>query len=517
MEKNYTKLITSGTYKSPLYTFVYTSKLCFTAVVLLLSSFVLQGVSVVSANESENIDTVAVVTNTDPVSEVDLVSNSNPDQIDLEETSQNVAAGEALAESEEIETSTSDEVEVTDINPQQDSDLSATTSLDAAEEESSTTTEQMSNEEDISTTNLFDQSQGLASSSSTTAEVLVDPVSGDEIGLPVNVTESDAEFTFDKQECTRLASGSFYCLEEKESTLKDDLFAAPDTDGDLEIFLVRDGERFQVTNNLVDDAAPYYDQNSNTIVWHRLLNDRYQIISYEIDSAKETQLTKTATNNMEPTRQGKYVVWQRWIGNNWDVILYDGTAEHIVTTSDAHDIAPYVHGSLVVWNRHSGNAEKTIEMYNIETSTYVSVNDPEGLSVTNPRMVFVYDSLHPNGDIVTKGYDMIAKKFIALDTLPRSLPDELPESDKTGETRALIQSKPTIKGDEGGSGDIQPEPNLEPVLGDSESTLDLRSTSTTATTQISNSIPSEATEYDLVIAPLFTEASSSDIAVQEIQ
>ena len=182
---------------------------------------------------------------------------------------------------------------------------------------------------------------------------------------------------------------------------------------------------------------------------------------------------------MEPNRQGKYTVWQRWVDGGWNIVLNDGDSERQLTKTTSHNVAPYIHGSLVVWNQHDQVNDRTIEMYDLQTSTYVSIEDPEGMSVSNPRMVFVYDSVHANGDIVTKGYDMLAKKFIDLDTLPRSLPEELPESDPTDETRALIQNKP------GGKSEIEeviPGPNSTSTSSSGTSTtpvVELTSASTT--------------------------------------
>lgn len=331
----------------------------------------------------------------------------------------------------------------------------------------------------------------------------------------VSVNYSDSGFTFSKSECTELASGSFYCLEPRENVLEDALFAAPDKDGDLEIFLVRNGTQTQVTDNFVDDAAPFFDQNSETIVWHRLIDDRYQIISYDLASGEEVQLTHGSANNMEPMRQGRYTVWQRWVNNNWEIMLSDGSREVQVSHASAHDIAPYIHGSLVVWNRYGATGEKTIEMYDIKSETYVTVDDPEGLSVSNPRMVLVYDQLHPNGDIVTKGYDMIARRFIQLDTLPRELPDEIPASEPTSETRALIQAKPTLKSDEivvdeSASGG---EPPLPPTATSSDPlTLDMTATTTLVTV---DTTVAELSDFDLVVPPLETTLPSGTDGVQE--
>ncbi|KXK00195.1 MAG: hypothetical protein UZ19_OD1000110 [Parcubacteria bacterium OLB19] len=194
----------------------------------------------------------------------------------------------------------------------------------------------------------------------------------------------------------------------------------------------------------MDDASPYFDNISNTIVWQRLIDDRFQIISYDLESGEESQLTDGSVNNMQPTRQGKYTVWQSWLNNSWNIILYDGIVQKEITNDDNHNLAPHIQGSLVIWNRTNTNGDKTIEMYNIDSGSYVTVNDPDGLTVDNPRMVLVYDSLHPNGDIVTKGYDIFTGEFIQLDTLPKPLPD-IPDSETTTEVKALVQSKPEVK------------------------------------------------------------------------
>jgi hypothetical protein len=161
-------------------------------------------------------------------------------------------------------------------------------------------------------------------------------------------------------------------------------------------------------------------------------------------------------------------------------------------------------------------------MYDIATEAYVTVDDPEGLSVSNPRMVFVYDSLHPNGDIVTKGYDVLARKFIELDTLPRGLPEEIPDSDSTGETRALIQSKPSLKSEVeeavSGTGTTTPNITPSPVLDTATTTtigltLDMSSSSTAL--NVTQPALTESEITDLVIPPFEPTQETGIEAVQE--
>jgi len=410
-----------------MYRFVYYSKTGFLVALLMLISFFLQGVQNVYANE------VIPVTESE-TSLNEVVGSVFPDAVNgipssAEEVPEIIPDTDIHNEGAVLD-ETASEADPRDFN------------IDSTSTSTASITEIIEAESDDS---------GIDDSDVEPGEVILDQeqeMESDSIksnNESINITNSDSAFSFTKDECTELATGSFYCLQPQENILKDALFSAPDADGDMEIFFVKDGVQSQITQNLFDDAAPYYDQNTNTIVWHRLIDDRYQVVVYEVDTNEERQLTSDSSNNMEPNRQGDYFVWQRWVDGGWNIILLDGKEEIQITKTTSHNVAPYIHGSLVVWNRHAPDGNKTIEMYDIASRAYVTVEDPDGLSVSNPRMVFVYDSLHPNGDIVTKGYDLLAKKFIQLDSLPRDLPDEIPPADSTGETRALIQSKPATK------------------------------------------------------------------------
>lgn len=462
------------------------------------------------------------------------ISVASDEQLPLSESPAEGAPDALIEQVVQAELSGSDDVPelATEVKTEVGSDVedSSTDEPDVSGEESEALTPEQNDEatevdsggesgdgvDDISDPILNDSATTTASSSSEAAASSTELI-GPAITTPVGVNYTDSGFMFSKNECTELASGSFYCLEPRENVLEDALFAAPDKDGDLEIFLVRNGAQTQVTDNFVDDAAPFFDQNSDTIVWHRLVDDRYQIVAYDLASGEEAQLTRGAQNNMEPIRQGKYTVWQRWVNNNWEIILYDGVKETQVSHASAHDIAPYIHGALVVWNRYGSTGEKTIEMYDIASETYVTVDDPEGMSVTNPRMVLVYDQMHPNGDIVTKGYDMIARRFIQLDTLPRELPDEIPGSEPTSETRALIQSKPTTKVDEMVEGEPPvggepPVPDLSATPSD-PLTLDM-SQSTTSVPVILDTTEPDLSQFDLIVPPLMTSEASTSAGVQ---
>lgn len=533
-----------------LFKFMSASTVSYFAALLLCASLFLQGVNYAQADTLEAADSIETKSQEESQSEpepevqieesdevattpeepevptvtvgekVVIENTDTEDNLNINEVPEEVSASESSdGELADDSTEVLDEVNETDeaVNPSE----SETEGIsDDNESESEATPEKVVDTETVPGEEAADEEEANESEDSTeTLESESETASSTELieeellgtAESVSVVQSDTAYTFNREECTKLATGSFYCLKPIEDILEDALFAAPDEDGDLEIFLVRDGVQSQVTTNQVDDAAPYFDENSNTIVWHRLYNDRFQIVSYDIDSGNETLLTNTSENNMEPTRQGDYTVWQRWVDGSWNIILHDGQGESKITNGGGHNVAPYVHGSLVVWNRHNTDGQKTIEMYDVDTRSYVSVPDAEGLSVSNPRMVFVFDSLTPEGDIITKGYDVLSRKFIDLDSLPVNLPDEIPNSDSTGETRALIQSKPTVKSEveEMVESDMDvptvgPEPELEALTLNLASSTEAVATTTEATLTLA--------EYELVIEPYngTTTSSSSE-------
>jgi hypothetical protein len=319
----------------------------------------------------------------------------------------------------------------------------------------------------------------------------------------VSVVNSDQAIAFNRNECTEVADGSYYCQKVSFEDIPDDaLFAAPDSTGDMEIYVVQDGVETQLTNNLLEDASPYFDSRSDTLVWHRLINDRYQIISYDIDSGEETQLTDTSVNNMEPTKSGDYTVWQRWVENNWEIILFDGQVEIQLTDSQKHDIAPHIYGDMIIWNVRSSDGTQSLMTYEISTQNFNQISDTDGVSVVNPRMLVMYEAQYQNGDSVMKGFDLMTGEIVPLEHLPRELPANLPEPDSTGETRALPTN--TTNEEEQEQQDPEPEGGTQPGP---DPTIAATSTVSVTTVEVSPDL-----DLRLIDAPV---ATTTDLIVEQ--
>lgn len=319
----------------------------------------------------------------------------------------------------------------------------------------------------------------------------------------VHETYSDSEVRFLKRDCVTVAGGAYYCqVRSAGGSVKDALIAEPDSGGDLEIFLVKDGVYHQLTNNDVDDASPSYDGRSETMVWHRLVGDAYVIYEYDFTTGEERALSRGLDNDMEPSRFGNRTVWQRWLDGRWQVILYENDTETQLTTADAHHVAPVIRGEIIMWQTVDGLGEKQIETLDLLTGAYNTINDSESAALANPRMMMVYEAVYENGDVVTRGVDLKTGQIVGLGAVPAELPEELPESESTGETRALVSPKPTPKEGES-EGEGEPVPVLPPVATSSEAlTLDLRVDEPVATTTYLGTSTPAFTESDLVIQPL---------------
>lgn len=338
------------------------------------------------------------------------------------------------------------------------------------------------------------------------------------------MTNDDNRYQFGVEECVSVGEEAFYCNKQSTSSVAaggDGAYVEFDEDGDTEIYYREHNSVIKITNNKLDDLAPYYDAKSNSIVWHRLIDGRYEIISFNIDKNVETQLTSNNINDMEPSRSGNLTVWQRWNDDNWDIMLYDGDAEKQISDSPHHDVAPAIREGYIIWHTTNDSGEKLLSVYEIATGHISAIADPDGGHVENPRFVLVYDTAYENGDIITKQYDPETGEIKTVGSLPASptAPPVIPEPDSTGETRALINTKTSSRDEHIIDSDepiTKPTASSTPetVLGESDvNDIQLTSTSTSiADVNLATTTPEVTvlplTEFDVIVLP-YQDASSS--------
>ena len=231
---------------------------------------------------------------------------------------------------------------------------------------------------------------------------------GEVLKIESLVTEENY-YQFSKQSCIGVGRGVYHCTANTDDVENTDSVVYSDRDGggDMEIFLKTSrGKVKQLTDNDLDDLSPHYDPGAMKVVWQRLIDGRYQIMLYDIMEDKETQLTYSKTNNMEPKVSQAGIVWQAWDDHDWEIMLFDGTYTDQITDNDIQDVAPVMQDGYILWNV-LGGTEQQARVYSLDTKETVTIEGHEGGSIVNPRFVLVYDTEYENGDVVTQTFDLL--------------------------------------------------------------------------------------------------------------
>ena len=118
---------------------------------------------------------------------------------------------------------------------------------------------------------------------------------------------------------------------------------------------------------------------------------------------------------------------------------------------------------------------------------------------------------------MTRGFDPKTGASLALGAEPVEVPDEIPDSDSTGETRALVQNKSSKEEFEDTEPAVEGATSTEPSENYDDNGTDpitVASTSEDGTVDLSTTTEQtlELTEYDVPVPP-YNEASSSQSAV----
>lgn len=403
---------------------------------------------------------------------------------DSEEDSQEGESDEEVVSDEETEDEEVDEAEE-EVAVEDDSseEVSEEEEEEGATEEESGTT----NEEETENAEVGGGGSGTVSSesaaTSTPSEVVVvqEVVVEEEVDEPAplySFAANDSQYVFNEAECTVVDDGAFYCVRGSDVSTEEltpspvenvtEVFAEKDTDGDLEIFFRADGGNEKITDNAFDDDAPVYDSVSGLIVWHALVDDRYQIFVHDRASRTVRQITDTTYNNTNPDVSGDTIVWQGWEDENWEIftVSYDEltSSEEVIaperlTVNQEHDMFPKVHDGFVTWQSQSGGEWRSYG-HNVETEAQVYLGAGTDGSVESARLVLLVEKRNANGDIERVGYEVDTGEAIPLGSTPKELPEspvipEDPIKDQTGilpSSSATSTPKTTSKDNADGDG-----------------------------------------------------------------
>lgn len=462
-----------------LYSAVFTGGFSWLIVCVLMLSFLIQPFHKALASEPVQ----EVVVEEEVVAQDVLLQEESPPTVETNESPPESESQSVLFENPASETGDFVVSEINDIGEEIQTEINDTEVVEEEESEPDV--------EDINT-DVIDEFASTA-----------EPVEESVVDVQYVVTEENF-YQFSKQSCVEVGDGAYQCTSKTsdEADTNSVVYSDIGESGNMEIFLKTSrGKVKQITENSFDDTAPHYDPESMRVVWHRLIDGRYQIILFDIKNNEEQQLTFSKTNNMEPKVSSAGIVWQAWDNNDWEIMLFDGSYTEQLTENDSQDVAPVMQDEYVLWNI-LGSENQEARVYSLDTKETISIEGFDGGSISNPRFVLVYDTKFENGDIITQSFDPATGLSESIAATPAPAPIDIPETDPTGEIRALLMQGKNQK-DEKDVEDVTPE--IGSGGGNASSTepgtLDLTQPLDTVSVAPAPSVgaPFELTEYDLVI------------------
>lgn len=230
---------------------------------------------------------------------------------------------------------------------------------------------------------------------------------------PVGTSQWDV-FSYDGVSTTRLTSNYVQ-----------DVDAAPDESGvfwrawdgsDVEIYFHDGTSKTALTDTAYSEGAPPFLNAPKSIrtsglnaVWGAPIGNDWQVVLYEGATGTITQVSNANSgdwnNYAEPRIDGTRVVWNDWEGDlngDEEIFYYDGTSTTQLTDNDTHDQLPRISGTNVVWQGGVGDTD--IFLYDGATITQLSNSPSEdvkpeisGSNVTwvawddNDWEIFFYD------------------------------------------------------------------------------------------------------------------------------
>jgi hypothetical protein len=372
----------------------------------------------VSESDEEDVEDTVDAAETEPLeeeAEADKAATSTPEEIAIAAESASSTPASVSGGSTDSASSTPE----SDENAETDTESATTT--DEAVDESATTTPDEASDENAEASVSQEEAEELEEAEDTEpAEV-------------VTYTDNDSRQVFRATDCVMVREGEFYCIRPDAPVATSSpsvadvgsaAFVRKDTSGDKEIFWRGNGSVVQVTNNDVDDDAPIFDAESNTLVWHSLVNDRYQVMSYNALTGETRQITNTSYNNTNPYVQGGILVWQGWPDNSWEIFIMQNGVQSRLTQNSYHDMFPKVYKQFVTWQAREGDTWQSY-MYDTVSGKTSEIGEGEG-GFESPRFVLMVERRNENGDIERIGYDVNTGESIPLGVTPKQTPADEP-------------------------------------------------------------------------------------------
>lgn len=265
--------------------------------------------------------------------------------------------------------------------------------------------------------------------------------------------------------CTTFGDGSYFCENPASGTPGIytpaapyfNVYAAKDAAGYQEIYMQDGSQISQLTQTNYDNVQPAWNKNGSLIVWQGLVDERWQIFLYDVETGATQELTSGDESSISPAIEGSNIAWQGWdaAGNNWEIYLampldagMDGTTQ-TATSSPArasgwnvreitHDswahVEPTLAGGLLAWQEYrSGTWQIFVD--DLASGGISQVSEGSGTN-SNPQFLLAWTN-EADGTTTALAYDVTSGKVSPLAAPPAPAPISLPQS-SSGKNNAAL-------------------------------------------------------------------------------
>jgi beta propeller repeat protein len=141
-------------------------------------------------------------------------------------------------------------------------------------------------------------------------------------------------------------------------------------------FLHAESTPTQVTNNTYVDSFPHI--TGNYLVWQGYVGGDWEIFLYDIALGVTTQITDNSYNDTSPKTNGTHIVWKGFCDGESDIFLWDGSEIRAISEPNSEDSSPQIAGRFIVFTSNPfgdgffGPGE--IILYDITNGTSVTIS-----------------------------------------------------------------------------------------------------------------------------------------------
>lgn len=141
-------------------------------------------------------------------------------------------------------------------------------------------------------------------------------------------------------------------------------------DGFSQVYYLFNGEKKFISKRGSTNRQPY--PKGEYITYVRDINGAGQIFLYHLTTESTTQLTQASTNLLPKVSRDGRLIWQRWVGDRWQIFLFDGTSVSQISEGDT-SFSPEISRNYVVYTTQDVAGTYKAILYSIDTEKSVDI------------------------------------------------------------------------------------------------------------------------------------------------